>query len=130
MKWAAWAILILLGLFSGGWMLFDAVRRLTTGDYVRINGQLGPWTHLFHALRIDPMGISVAWLFVACGAARLLATAGVAVRAPWAWDAMLLSSLACLWYAPMGSMTSVITIALLYVPAVSALLGKAATTPI
>ncbi len=110
-------IAILLGVVVGGWMVFDAIRRLTTGDYTRIEGQLGPWTQVVSLVRLDPMGLPVALLFLACGVARLIATAGLALGAPRGWKATLVTALAVLWFLPIGTLLSVITIALLFTPA-------------
>jgi hypothetical protein len=109
-------ILVLLGVVVGGWMVFDAVKRLTTGDFTRIDGELGPWTYLVNLVRLDPMGVPVALLFLFCGLARLVATAGLACGAPWGWKATLITSVAVLWFLPIGTLCSVITIVLLCTP--------------
>jgi hypothetical protein len=116
MKTMLLGAVVLLGLVVGGWMVFDAVRRLSTGDFTRIDGQLGPWTHLVGLVRLDPMGVPVALLFLVCGLARLVATAGLAFGAPWGWKATLITSIAVLWFLPIGTLFSAITIALLFVP--------------
>lgn len=114
----------LLGASSGGWMLFDGLRRLIAGDYVRINGQLGPWRLIFAALGVDPMAAGVAILFLACGVFRSLATVGLLAGASWGWTAMLISSVAILWYLPVGTATAVLTIIILFLP----WLGRASAT--
>jgi hypothetical protein len=116
MKTTILVLLAVLGLTSGGWMLFDGVRRMVIGDYVRVNGQIGPWRHLFSAMGINPMGMLVAVLFVACGIVRLGATIGLLSSARWGWHAMLLSSVAILWLLPFGTINAVLTILILLVP--------------
>ena len=116
MKLAITLAIALLGLLPAAWMLFDTSRRLFIGDYVRIDGQLGPWTHAVAAVGLDPMGRAVAALFLVCGFARLVATIGYVARSSWGWHAMLATSIAILWYLPIGTATAVLTIILLFIP--------------
>jgi hypothetical protein len=117
MKLALTLAIALLGFLPAAWMLFDASRRLLAGDYVRINGQLGPWTHAISAIGLDPMSRAVAAFFLACGLARLIATIAYLARASWGWHALLATSIAILWYLPIGTATAVLTIILLFIPA-------------
>ena len=116
MKAVLLGILAVLGATSGGWMLFDGLRRLIVGDYVRIHGQLGPWRHLFAAVGVNPTALGVAFLFLVCGVFRLVATVGLLAGASWGWTAMLISSIAILWYLPVGTATAVLTIIILFLP--------------
>jgi len=55
--WTVWALLA-LALITGGWMLFDGLRALVTGDYTMPSsgpyaGQLGPWTYIISAVGLD-----------------------------------------------------------------------------
>ena len=110
------AMLAFLGASSGAWMLFDGLRRLIAGDYVRINGQLGPWRHVFAAVGVDPMAVGVASVFLVCGVFRLVATVGLLAGASWGWTAMLISSVVILWYLPIGTAAAVLTIIILFLP--------------
>ena len=116
MKPALTILLALIGFLPAAWMLFDGGRRLVVGDYVRINGQLGPWTHAVAAVGLDPMSRAVAMIFLAFGLARLIATIGYLARASWGWHALLATSIAILWYLPIGTAAALLTIALLFVP--------------
>jgi hypothetical protein len=116
MRLALTIALAVLGFLPAAWMLFDGGRRLVVGDYLRINGQLGPWTHAVAAVGLDPMGGVVAMIFLVCGVARLIATVGYLARAGWAWHAMLATSIAILWYLPVGTAAASLTIVLLFVP--------------
>ena len=116
MKSAITILLALLGFAPAAWMLVDGARRLLVGDYVRINGQLGPWTHAVSAVGLDPMSRAVAFIFLACGLARLIATIGYLARASWGWHTLLATSIAILWYLPIGTAAAVLTIVLLFVP--------------
>src|SRR2546423_13909508 len=116
MKFLVLASLVLLGFTSAGWMLFDGARRLLVGDYIRINGQLGPWRHLFSGIGANPMARGVAAVFIACGLIRLLATLGLLAGASWGWLGMLISSIMILWYLPIGTVTAILTIVILLLP--------------
>ena len=116
MKVVVLSLLAVLGFTSAGWMLFDGMRRLIVGDYVRVNGQLGPWTRVVSAVGLDPMSTTVAAVFVCCALFRGVATIGLLARAPWGWGAMLASSIAILWYLPVGTAIAVLTIGLLLLP--------------
>jgi hypothetical protein len=116
MRLALTILLAIPGFVPALWMLFDGTRRLTVGDYVRMNGQLGPWTHAFTAIGLDPMSAGVAALFIVCGLARLVATIAYLIRASWGWHAMLVTSIAILWYLPIGTAAAILTIVLLFVP--------------
>ena len=118
-------LLVVLGIAPAGWMLFDGARRLLVGDYVRINGQLGPWTHVVSAVGLEPMGLAVAVLFIACGVARAAATVVLLARSPWAWQAMMASSIAILWYLPIGTASAMLTIVLLLLAATQRVLAGA-----
>jgi hypothetical protein len=118
MKWFLWGLLIALGIAGGGWMTFDALRRFLLGDYLRIQGQLGPWQHLFRAIGVDPMGLPVGALYLVCGVSRLLATAGLLLRARWGWEGTLLAAIASLWFLPVGTVNALLAIGILFLPAV------------
>jgi hypothetical protein len=117
MRWIILIFLILLGISGGGWMLFDGLRRFVVGDYVRINGQIGPWQHIFVMLGINPLGTPVTGLFIFCGVARLAATAGLAAQTHWGWAVSVLSAIASIWFLPLGTVNSIVTLILLYMPA-------------
>ena len=40
-RWVRWPV-ITLALLDAGWMTFDGVRALAIGDYVTVDGKLGP----------------------------------------------------------------------------------------
>lgn len=123
MRFLVLTALAILGVTSGGWMLFDGARRLLIGDYIRIDGQLGPWRHLFSAIGVDPMTRGVAVIFIVCGLIRLCSTLGLIAGANWGWSAMLVSSFIILWYLPIGTVTAILTIIILLLPATQRMLG-------
>jgi hypothetical protein len=115
-KW----IIILLAVLNFGFMVFDGSRALATGDYIRPKagqhaGQLGPWSKAVSTIGINPEGTPMKVIFVLWGLAGLYITYAFLQNKPWAWQAMLVFNIASLWYAMMGTMSSVIQIALLII---------------
>src|SRR5688500_11026198 len=99
LRWLAVALVTL----RSAWMTFDGLRALVAGDYVTPRsgpyaGQLGPWRHVAQGVGLDPRGLPMKLAFVALGLAGLVAAAGFALRAPWAWAAMVGTAAATLWY--------------------------------
>lgn len=43
-----------LALTDGRYMITDALHRFTFGDFIRIGGQLRPWSTIVRAAGIDP----------------------------------------------------------------------------
>ena len=103
----------------GGWLAFDGAHALATGDYVTPDsgehaGQLGPWSHLFEAVGVDPRSTAVQTLHLVLGLVWLVVMAGWAARRPWAWRGMLLCAIAGLWYLPFGTLLCLVQIGLLF----------------
>lgn len=111
-----WAIFI-CALINYGFMLFDGLRGLIVGDYVRPKkgkyaGQLGPWSKLVTAVGIDPDSRTMKLIFVSLGAVGLnCATSLLFTHSAW-WP-MWMVSLASLWYLTPGTILSCLQIAML-----------------
>ncbi len=119
MRW----VIVVIALVAAGWLLFDGVYAIISGDYVTPSsgphaGQLGPWSRLFDAVGIDPRSPLVKWLHVVIGAGWLGSIVWFALRARGAWVAMLVGAVAGLWYLPFGTLISLVVIGLLFLPAV------------
>jgi len=115
--WLAWVVLVLAWL-EAGWLAFDGVHALTTGDYVtphhgRHAGHLGPWSKLVAAVGIDPRGIPMKTFHLVFGLVWLGVSVSYAPRQPWGWWAMLLGAIGGLWYLPLGTLASAVQIVLL-----------------
>ncbi|MCZ6688269.1 MAG: hypothetical protein O7H41_01565 [Planctomycetota bacterium] len=122
MPWLKW-IIVLLAVTEAGWMTFDGLRALTSGDYVTPKtgewaGKLGPWSHLVSAVGIEPRSTLMKCIFVVYGIVWLGVTAAFALGRPWAWWPMFGLSVGSLWYLMIGTGTSVLLIILLLLPAV------------
>ena len=118
MNWRDWLIVGLASL-TGGWMLFDGLRSLIVGDYVtpksgEYAGQLGPWANLVRAVGIDPRSKFMKGFFVLYGFTALL----IAARYALGYDAqpdMIAVAVFGLWYLPVGTITNVLILLLLFV---------------
>jgi hypothetical protein len=104
-----------LGLIEGAWMTFDGTRALTVGDYVTPSsgahaGQLGPWHRIVSAVGISPRSTAMKLLFVAYGISWLTITFAFARGATWGWLAMVIASVATLWYLPVGTLFGIVQI--------------------
>lgn len=122
MHWLGWVVVV-LGLFEGGWLAFDGSRAFIVGDYVtprsgQYAGQLGPWSKLVSAIGIEPRSTLMKSIHLALGLALLTVAICFAFRLPWAWYGMLACAALGLWYLPFGTLLGVIQIVLLLLPAV------------
>jgi hypothetical protein len=105
-----------LAALSGGWMLVDGVRALITGDYARIDGELGPWADLVEqTTSIDAQGTPMKIGFVAYGAAQLIAAAGYADRRRWGRPAVATAAAGSLWYLVLGTAAGLVQLVLLII---------------
>ncbi|MGH9844081.1 MAG: hypothetical protein ACREEM_35570 [Blastocatellia bacterium] len=119
MQWLRWVVVI-LAVTEAGWMAFDGTRALVVGDYVTPSsgdyaGRLGPWTKFASAVGIEPRSTLMKCIFVVYGFAWLIIIGSYAMKAPWAWWAMLVAAICSIWYLWIGTVTSVIVIILLLI---------------
>ena len=128
---AAIAAAALCGLVAGGWMAFDGVHALATGDYVtpetgEYAGRLGPWAELWRAAGIEPRSIGVKLLHVVQGTAWLGATFAFALaRGQGAARRFLgIAAVLALWYLPFGTLLGVAQLAILFATRESAQLDE------
>lgn len=109
--WRA-AALGALVVLTAGYMAFDGARALLLGDYVTIDGQLGPWAALVEAVGVDPRGVPMKIFFVAYGAAWLVAL-GLHLAGRAGRRVMLAFAIGALWYLVIGTVAAAAQIALL-----------------
>ena len=113
-RWIAIAMAIVLG----GWMAFDGLHALVTGDFVTASsgdyaGQLGPWSKLVAAVGIPPRSLAMKVVHVALGGAWFVAVGLFAARHRLGRFALGLCAIAGLWYLPFGTIIGVIVLGLL-----------------
>ena len=119
MRWLR-SIIIIFAVLQAGWMTFDGARAFMLGDYVtpttgEHTGQLGPWAKVVQAVGIEPRSPLMKGIFVSYGVAWLIITSFFAQKLRWTWWAMLMAAIGTLWYLPVGTVSSLIQIALLIV---------------
>jgi hypothetical protein len=108
-KWVALA----LAVAAAGWMVFDGVRAFAVGDYVTVDGQLGPWADVVEAVGIEPRAVGMKVFFVGYGAAWLVAAGAYARDARRSRAAMAGFAVGSLWYLVLGTVSSVLQLVLL-----------------
>lgn len=94
----------------------DGAKALLTGDYISFagrEGQLGPWSGVVSAIGIDPRSMLMKLIFVALGAATLIAAAGFLTHQTWGKPALLVTSVCSLWYLPFGTIAGIAQLVLL-----------------
>jgi hypothetical protein len=117
MRWPQWLVVALI-FVNAGWMTFDGVRALATGDYVTPKsgpraGQLGPWSKVVAAVGLEPRSNVTKLLFISYGLVALAMLVCFTLRLPWAWTALLITAAAGLWYVPVGTLLNLVAIGLL-----------------
>ncbi len=85
----------------GWWLVFDGLHQRLFGDYVRLNGQLGPWATLASAVGLDPQSFS--WFFITLGLSLISASFGVYLGRRWGHSLGLVCALIGLLYLGFGT---------------------------
>ena len=98
----------------GWWMTFDGLHSRLFGDFVRLNGQLGPWTSLARAAGLEPN--QLAFTFVAFGLSLIGASFGTFLRRPWGYSASVIICTACLLYLGIGTPLAALCLLWLLLP--------------
>jgi hypothetical protein len=114
-------LVALLAVVEAGWLAFDGVHALVTGDYVTPAsglhaGQLGPWADLVGAVGLEPRSTLVKSIHVALGTGWLVTLSLWAAGAAGARRALIVAAALGLWYVPFGTLLGVAQIALLLSP--------------
>lgn len=97
--------------FMGGWLTFDGLHQRLFGDYVRINGQLGPWAALASAAGLDPQSFS--WFFITLGLSLISASFGLYLGRQWGHRLGLVCAAVSLLYLGFGTPVALICLTLL-----------------
>ena len=103
--------LALVGLLAGGWMIVDGVHVMLRGKYIG-PPKPGPWSVPFVRMGIDPFRLGP--LFVVLGTLWLIFLVATLSGQTWGRYGAGVVAVASLWYAPLGTVLSLIYLALLY----------------
>jgi hypothetical protein len=95
----------------GGWLVFDGLHQRLFGDYVRMDGRLGPWADVVSAVGLDPQNFG--WAFIALGFTLISAGFGVYLRRKWGHTTGLIASAVSLLYLGLGTPVALICLVLL-----------------
>ena len=109
--WTAY-VAAALALIDGGYMITDAIHRFALGDFIRIGGQLGPWTAVVSDVGIDPSAMGPGFLLV--GAAQIMAAGLLLLRPRWGYLFVLAMAVATLWYLIFGTLSSLPQIGMMW----------------
>jgi len=116
-----WArvLILLFTLSEAGWMAFDGTHAVATGDFITPRsgpsaGQLGPWRYLVDKVGLNPRGTAMKVIFAVYGWTWLAVGVAFAIGASWSWQVMVFAAAGALWFLPLGTLFSVIQLALLF----------------
>jgi hypothetical protein len=87
-------------------MTFDGVRALAIGDYVTVDGKLGPWADVVSAIGIDPRGPMKLFSSLT-GAGWLAVTTSYLRGRRYAKTGMAVAAAGSVWYLAFGTISSV-----------------------
>ena len=110
--------IIILSLLNGAYMLADGIYVLINGKYIGPE-KPGPWANIFQLFNIDVFKLGA--LFVLFGLAWLGFTAMYVSNIGWAFTLGVIMCILTLWYLPVGTIFSLIILALLIVLRLNAL---------
>lgn len=89
-------------------MLVDGIHALTSGSY--FGPRLGPWAVLVAHAGIEPRSAAMKVVFVALGIAWLAVAAFIFARGRQAFVAAIIAGILTLWFLPIGTLLSTVTI--------------------
>ena len=116
-------LFFVLAWLMGGWFIYDGLHQRITGDYMRINGQLGPWAAFVSAIGLDPLAL--AWFFIILGHAFIAASFMVYLGRRWGYRLALAASALSLLYLGFGTPLALLALILLLVKPTRAYVASA-----
>ena len=104
-------IITILSLLNGGYMLADGIYVMLKGKYIG-PPKPGPWALLFEKLHINVFRLGP--LFITFGLVWLVFLFSFLTKQSWAYSLGIVAALLTLWYLPVGTLISLIVLALLF----------------
>lgn len=103
-------LIAILGILNGGYMLLDGIYVLLKGKYIGPE-KPGPWSLLFEKLDINVFKLGP--LFIIFGVFWLFWVYGLWTNQQWVFALGMIISFLTLWYLPVGTLFSLIIMAVL-----------------
>jgi hypothetical protein len=103
-------LITLLGLVNGCYMLLDGIFVLVKGKFIGPD-KPGPWANLFYKFNINVFKLGP--LFIIFGLLWLTWIFALWTNQSWAFTFGVLLCILTLWYLPIGTVFSIITIAIM-----------------
>jgi hypothetical protein len=101
-------LLLFAAAVQSAWMLADGTHALLTGRY--FGPRLGPWAAVVSQAGIDPRSTAMKYAFLAFGIVWLAILTLVAARIRQGLLLAIVAGILTLWYLPIGTLLSAITI--------------------
>ena len=108
---AAKVLLALIGVLAGGWMIVDGVHVMLHGKYIGPE-KPGPWSIPFVKLGVDPFRLGP--VFVGLGMLWMIFLVATLAGQAWGRYGAAVVAMASLWYVPLGTVVSLLYLAVLY----------------
>ncbi|WP_074237342.1 hypothetical protein [Chitinophaga niabensis] len=103
-------LITILGLLNGGYMLLDGIFVIVRGKFIGPE-KPGPWANLFYKLNVNVFKLGP--LFITFGLLWLMWVYSIWANQPRAYIPGMLVCILSLWYLPIGTIFSIIIIAVL-----------------
>ncbi len=104
-------LITILGFINGSYMLLDGIFVITKGKFIGPD-KPGPWANLFYKFNIDVFKLGP--LFIVFGLLWLTWLYLLWTNQAWCYIFGLVLSLFTLWYLPIGTLFSLVIIAVLF----------------
>jgi hypothetical protein len=103
-------LITILGLLNGSYMLLDGIFVMIKGKYIGPE-KPGPWASIFYKLNIDVFKLGP--MFIAFGIFWFIWLYALWTNQSWAYLLGFIVSILTLWYLPVGTLFSILTIGIL-----------------
>ena len=103
-------VFLVVAFLNGTWMVFDGAHVIFKGKYVG-PPEPGPWSKIVSKIGLDPF--SLGPLFIVLGFIWIVAAISIMEGSSWGWLLALSVSVCTLWYISVGTVLSLLSIAVL-----------------
>jgi hypothetical protein len=103
-------LLAIIAFINGGFMLLDGIFVMLKGKYIG-SEKPGPWANFFYKLQVNVFKLGP--VFIVYGLVWLVFLYGLLSGQSWAYKLGLIIAVLTLWYLPVGTLLSIITLVVL-----------------